>query len=65
MKLFVLNENEAVCANCERYHQHYGLRPGSKRYVEPINCGHCVYPRIKDRKPGTAACEHYIARCDQ
>jgi len=62
MKLFVLNENEAVCANCKRYHQHYGIFEGDNGKVAPINCGHCVYPRMKERKPGTAACEHYIAR---
>lgn len=23
------------------------------------NAGHCVYPRVKDRKPGACGCEHF------
>lgn len=26
---------------------------------EPYNCGHCTYPRCKDRKPGQQGCEHF------
>ena len=28
----------------------------------PMNCGHCVYPRIKERVPDHKACEHFVER---
>ena len=33
-----------------------------KRSCTAINCGHCVYPRVKHQKPDTPAWEHYIHR---
>lgn len=51
-------EDEAVCANCIHYRKHYG-KAGEKYF--PINAGHCVYPRIKDRKPGNT-CLHFESK---
>jgi hypothetical protein len=33
-----------VCVNCRYFVRHY-LRDG-----RPLECGHCVHPRIKNRK---------------
>ncbi len=51
---------EEVCANCINYHAHYttGVLDG-KIHSTIVNCGHCHYPRIKHRAPGTAACKHF------
>ena len=47
------------CKTCQHFRQHYGKF--GKRY-NPINCGHCVRPRLKTRKPDTPACERYQER---
>jgi len=52
---------EEVCANCKHYCQHYSL--GSK-LSSPywVNCGHCIFPRLKNRKPDCKVCEHFELR---
>lgn len=45
------------CQNCRHFRQHY-VSDG-KRY-DPAYCGHCVYPRVKTRKPDTPACIHFV-----
>lgn len=58
MKVFAIEESEQVCANCKHYIQHYMRveRGDSGEFVElrPVNYGHCIYPRVKDRKPGNS-----------
>lgn len=49
--------NEQICQNCEHYYHHY-IRYKRGRYV-PINDGHCVFPRVKNRTPKTPACENF------
>ena len=46
----MMRDKEQCCSRCKHYIQHYGL---NKRHqaCEAINCGHCMYPRIKHRKP--------------
>lgn len=44
-----------VCCNCEYYCQHYCLLNGT---FQAINCGHCIFPRIKARCPDQT-CEHW------
>ena len=56
-----IQSTEDVCANCVNYHQHYGRR-GNTNYVQEINFGHCHFPRIKERKPGCAACKYFRVR---
>ncbi len=46
---------ERVCCTCAHYYQHY--RKGKKGYFE-VNCGHCVFPRLKGRRPDQS-CEHW------
>ncbi len=57
--LFFIQPEEAVCANCRHYVQHYTVE---RKLAFPTNCGHCVYPRLKDRRPGTAACGYFEKR---
>ena len=60
MGIFLIEDDEMVCANCGYYHQHY--TEIARRCFRPTNCGHCTHPRLKDRKPGHPACEHWEAR---
>jgi hypothetical protein len=56
--------NEKICKNCEHYVKHYVRlykEDGRFRYSF-VNCGHCVYPRIKKREPTHKACEHFKCR---
>lgn len=42
-------ETGEVCKNCKHFYQHYVLNEREKCF-EKIAVGHCVYPRMKDRK---------------
>lgn len=46
-----------ICCNCLHYRPHY--RPVGSILLA-TNCGHCVFPRVKIRKPGQS-CEHWTA----
>lgn len=39
-----------MCATCAHFEQHYHKNPESGEFT-PLHEGHCVYPRIKIRKP--------------
>lgn len=54
--LFGINEKEEVCANCKHFIQHYTKT--RLKGVSPCNAGHCIYPRMKARKPGDT-CVHF------
>lgn len=54
-----IGEGETVCANCAHYVQHYILSSCRPSGFIAANAGHCVYPRVKDRKPGACGCEHF------
>ena len=47
---------EKICKNCVHYRRHYILH---KDRCTPVNCGHCIYPGLKNRKPDKAACVHF------
>ena len=61
-----ITDKEATCANCKHYVQHYVQHCMSidSAYMMPCNCGHCVYPRVKSRKPGDV-CEKFSCRIGQ
>ncbi len=47
-------KQEKCCKNCNYFRQHYIWKKG----YEEIWYGHCVHPpRIRHRRPDTAACE--------
>ena len=50
-----MNENKN-CESCKYFMRHY--TKFRKHYIETI-CGHCIYPRLKDRKTDSPACIHY------
>jgi len=52
----IMSEN--ICQTCKHFRQHFTRRNHS--YIE-VDCGHCVYPRVKTRKPETPACKHFAA----
>ena len=49
-----------TCADCIHYRRHY-IRFDEFRFTE-VPCGHCVFPRLKHRKPHTPACNNFKPR---
>ena len=47
------------CKDCKHFRQHY-IRFGYR--YDTAACGHCVYPRLKHRRPDTQACVHFKQR---
>lgn len=50
---------DVCCGNCEHFMQHYvwwenGIYSG----YTATNCGHCMYPRMKDRR-AEQCCQHF------
>lgn len=52
--------HEPTCASCIHFRRHY-IRFDEFRFTE-VPCGHCVYPRLKHRRPDTPACVHFTAK---
>lgn len=46
-----------TCKSCDRFQQHYVKTMYG--WYTAVNCGHCVAARIKNRKPGAAACGNW------
>ncbi len=44
----------SMCANCAHYYPHY------REDGWPLGCGHCSYPRMKQRR-AYDLCEHWEA----
>ena len=57
--MYEIKEMEDVCANCQHFIQHYH-KYSNFDYVA-VNCGHCIYPRVKDRKP-SETCDNFNSR---
>jgi len=51
--------NKSTCSSCKYFIQHYTLLNG---HLNEVDCGHCIKPRVKTRKPETAACGHYAVK---
>ncbi len=49
---------ENICRQCRHFRQHYVL---DDQTCTAICCGHCVFPRLKNRRPDTPACGHFVA----
>lgn len=52
-----LRTDAPLCVNCRHFWRHYIYHGG----YQPIDTGHCTYPRIKPRK-GYETCEHFEQR---
>lgn len=51
--------NTLTCKTCSYFRHHYHI--DEECYMQ-IDCGHCIYPRLKHRKPNTKACSYYQHR---
>ncbi|MBQ3532343.1 MAG: hypothetical protein IJA51_01425 [Oscillospiraceae bacterium] len=51
------------CGTCKYFRQHYVLWSNG-RYVG-IPHGHCVYPRLKDRRKETDGCAYWTLKVKQ
>lgn len=49
---------EPQCKDCKHFRQHY-IRSGER--FDWAGCGHCVYPRLKHRRPNVLACVYFEA----
>jgi len=52
--------DDPQCKDCQYFRQHYVYFCGI-RYVT-VPCGHCIFPRLKHRKPDTFACVYFVPR---
>ena len=59
--IFLIADDEKVCCNCKHFWQHYIYDKNFLGDYTYIACyaGHCVKPRVKNRKPKYKACEHF------
>ena len=48
---------KTTCGTCAYFHQHYGISEGK---IFRLHCGHCAYPRMRNKRPTANACEHYV-----
>lgn len=53
----------AICRNCRFYMAHYVYLPRERRLNPYVmtECGHCMEPRIKPRRPGDS-CQRFERR---
>jgi len=51
------NKEERVCGNCKNFRLHYIKRPWGD--YSALTQGHCVKPRVKDRRTGDKACSYW------
>lgn len=59
-------KNEVVCGNCVHYVQHYRYAPEIiSGNFDKVYCGHCIYPRRKDREPDHKACKHWQSKINK
>lgn len=50
-----MSENQ--CKTCQYFLQHYTL---TRRILIRVHCGHCVFSKVKRKKPDAKACENYL-----
>ncbi|MCI8628964.1 MAG: hypothetical protein HFE57_05600 [Firmicutes bacterium] len=55
----MISKEKKVCVNCKYFIQHYIYDKRFNNDFSPCNDGHCVKPRLKNRKPKNKACEHF------
>lgn len=48
-----------TCQECRHFYQHYVV---DDKQCVAIHCGHCTYPRLKNRRPEMPACDHFIIK---
>ena len=50
-------EETRTCESCQYFRRHY-IRVGNNHYM-PLDEGHCIHPRLKDRKTEHPACQRF------
>ena len=45
------------CNTYTHYRQHYTL---DHRKIFRVYCGHCIYQKVKTKRPDSKACENYL-----
>lgn len=53
-------EEAKTCGGCQYFRRHY-VKAGKNWYL-PLDKGHCVHPRLKDREAETPACRRFRER---
>lgn len=51
-----------TCQDCTHFRQHYVI---DIQRATPVDCGHCTYPHLKNRKPQKTACQHFLQKAEQ
>ena len=46
-----------TCGRCAHFRRHYIL---DEQVCTAVCCGHCVFPRLKNRRPDSPACGHFV-----
>ena len=49
--------SNAKCKNCQYFYPHYVL---GEQKIGWVNCGHCVFPKLRHKRPDTPACPHFV-----
>ena len=49
--------SDVTCKTCKYFRQHYILTEGR---IMRVFCGHCIFPKVKSKRPYSNACENYI-----
>lgn len=53
--------DQNTCSTCVYYQQHYAL---GQRKIFRVHCGHCIYTRVRKKRPNSKICENYVQADD-
>lgn len=45
------------CSGCQYFRQHYAF---NERTLFRVYCGHCVFSRVKHKRPDAGACKDFL-----
>ncbi len=48
---------QTTCQHCAYFVQHYAF---NKKEIFRVYCGHCIFPRLKTKRPDSKSCIHYV-----
>ena len=54
--------SDKTCGTCDHYRQHYAKIGAKGNVYNPLNSGHCIYPRPRLRWEKSAACARYTEK---
>ena len=50
---------ERICIDCKYFFRHY---IENKKVYRAIDCGSCLFPKLKDKNVDDKACEYFIKK---